>query len=64
MKTIIQLESADIQKIIAEKFETSIENVKLRTKEVCTGYGPAETYINVPCCEIELTDQKKFLKRD
>ena len=57
MKTIIQLESADIQKILAEKFETSIENVKMRTKEICAGYGPTETYISVPCCEIELTEE-------
>lgn len=57
MKTIIELTSADMAKIIAERFKVPVEKVTIDPYITTEGYGMMETEVAKVRCEVEINKE-------
>lgn len=59
MKTVVQLDSKDIQGILADYFSVDISKVSLSTKREYRGQGPTEHEVHVAYAEVRIEEKDK-----
>lgn len=61
MRTVkyCELDKEDIIRIIAERFDEPLSNVKLIVEKQCVGYGMAEHYEEVISAKVTLTNSNQ-----